>query len=114
MIYSSAESTPFLSTIGLNERTFQAHLNGSKMRAQSRTLLAELFVSQKEIEVFFFFCSYLNEESQHSSDTQRGRWHARDEEHFSLRDEANARTQWLQKIPLCGRSAALAATHRED
>ena len=58
MIYSSAESTPFLSPIGLNERTFQAHRNGSKMRAQSRTHLAELFVSQKEmkasIEAFFF------------------------------------------------------------
>jgi len=59
MIYSSAESTPFLSPIGLNERTFQAHRNGSKMRAQSRTHLAELFVSQKEInasiEAFFSF-----------------------------------------------------------
>ena len=50
MIYSSAESTPFLSPIGLNERTFQAHRNGSKMRAQSRTHLAELFVSQKEMK----------------------------------------------------------------
>ena len=59
MIYSPAESTPFLSAIGLNERTFQAHHNGSKMRAQSRTHLAQLFVSQKEIkasmEAFFFF-----------------------------------------------------------
>ena len=57
---------------------------------------------------------YLNEERQHSSDTQRGRWHARDEEHFSLRDEANARTQLLQKIPLCERLASLEVTHRED
>ena len=40
--------------------------------------------------------------------------YARDEEHFSLRDEANARTQLLQKIPLCGRPASLEAAHRED
>ena len=53
-------------------------------------------------------------ESALLSGTQRDRWHARDEEHFILRDEANARTQLLQKIPLCGISAALAATHRED
>ena len=55
-----------------------------------------------------------NEERQHSSDAQRERLYARDEEHSSLRDEANARTQLLQKIPLCGRLASLEVTHRED
>ena len=55
-----------------------------------------------------------NEERQHSSDAQRERLHARDEEHFSLRDEANARTQLLQKIPLCEKLATLVVTHRED
>ena len=55
-----------------------------------------------------------NVERQLSSDAQRERLYARDEEHFSLRDEVNARTQLLQKIPLCGRPASLEAAHRED